>query len=114
MRRARRDYRALAFSRTPHGEERGEAARLEPWAAGTPLARGPSFRLRPSGYGGQVETALRASSATRLTRGMAGFVVNNNESTRPLSCKRPTLAGAGRNSNRGFSPIPLWRGRQKN
>src|ERR1700716_4008840 len=114
MRRARRDYRACkakktgsgtgltggfpvdtgeiqgiyrhGFSRTPHGDERGEAARLEPWAAGTPLARGPSFRLRHLGYGGQVETALRASSATRLTRGMAGFVVNNNESTRTLSC----------------------------
>jgi hypothetical protein len=27
---------------------------------------GASFRLRPSGYGGQVETALRASSATVL------------------------------------------------
>src|SRR5712672_1014826 len=52
----------LAFSRTPHGEERRAATRLEPWATGTALARGPSFRLRPSGYGGQVETALRASS----------------------------------------------------
>jgi hypothetical protein len=70
---------------------------------------------------------------------MAGFVVNNNESTRrvpahrravpdfaalhpgydalaqdmSLSCKRPTLCGAGRNSNSGFSPIRFWRGRQK-
>src|SRR5258708_3990694 len=45
----------------PYGEERGEAARLEPWASGI-RARGPSFRLRPSGYGGQVETASPATS----------------------------------------------------
>src|SRR5712672_67072 len=32
----------------------------------------------------------------------------------PLSCKRPTLSGAGRNSNCGFSPTPPGRGRQKN
>jgi hypothetical protein len=44
-------------SRTPHGEERRAATRLdlsavarrakaEPWAAGTALARGPSFETR--------------------------------------------------------------------
>src|SRR5712671_7834828 len=48
-------------SRTPHGEERRATTRLEPWAPGTALARGPSFRLRPSGYGGQVETRGHAS-----------------------------------------------------
>src|SRR6267154_5140122 len=47
------------------------AARLEPWAAGT-LVRGPSFRLRPSGYGGQVETALRASSGRGRLVGPVG------------------------------------------
>src|SRR5712671_706079 len=32
----------------------------------------------------------------------------------PLSCKRPTLSRAGRNSDCGFSPTPPGRGRQKN
>src|SRR4051812_27860223 len=43
-------------SRTPHGEEHlkhlmvrsARSARLEPWAACTALARGPSFETRPS------------------------------------------------------------------
>src|SRR6266446_1432777 len=53
---AARPSRRAAFGRAPqdevegycrpHGEERGEAARLEPWAAGTALARGPSFETR--------------------------------------------------------------------
>src|SRR5258705_1492833 len=55
---AARPSRRAAFGRAPqdevegyckpHGEERGEAARLEPWATGTALARGPSFETPPS------------------------------------------------------------------
>ena len=99
----------------------GRLRRLRPW----PVLPPSPFGLRRTSRDGAIILRLpilrdarpsaallrmrqiegRASSATRLTRGMAGFVVNNNESTRPLSCKRPTLSGAGRNSNCGFSPI---------
>ncbi len=78
----------------PHGEERA-SARVSNHGQLAPLS--PVARPSRPAFGGRLRT--------RLTRGMAGFVVNNNESTRPLSCKRPTLSGAGRNSNCGFSPI---------
>jgi hypothetical protein len=49
---------------------------------GTALAHGPSFRLRPSGYGGQVETALHASS------GRGGACCALNPSCAPHPCKK--------------------------
>jgi hypothetical protein len=120
---------------------------------GLPRSR-PRPVLPPSRFG--LRRTSRAGAArllgTRMRASMAGFVVNNNESTsalppwRPapwqrarLQMKRaarggpcgcfhlrrdgarhvalmqwPGIAGAGRNSDCGFSPIPFGRGRQKN
>src|SRR6266404_3394960 len=84
-----------AFSRTPHGEERASArvsnhGRLAPLS---PVARPSAFALRATADKSRRRCA--PSSGRGRGRGMAGFVVNNNESTRPLSCKRPTLSAPG-------------------
>jgi hypothetical protein len=71
----------LAFSRTPRGEERASRTM---GALHRALVRGPSFEAR-----------LRRAPQDEDDVWDGRFVVNNNESTRPLSCKRPALWAPG-------------------